>query len=142
MAIIPCTYCGDNRAIIMDINLGDGETASPCAVCIVPHAMNMAAAVTQGMTKEAGEAYGALFDAIAANDPRPPKPPARGGKRKAAAEPVPDVAPDGSQPLAEGQIALPPGSCPCGSATATGDAEKLVCDGCGSVLATSDDAAV
>lgn len=140
MAKPVCTFCGEYEGILMDTNLDDGDTQVVCVNDLMMYGLSMAASFTSGMTKEQAETFSDQLDQIYANDPRGPKPPAKGSGRKQASKPAPEPAADGSQPLAEGQIEIPEGMCSCGSRTATGDTEKLVCDGCGSVLATAGDA--
>lgn len=124
---------------MMDTMLQDGETNIVCGVCIVSYALALAATVTQGMTPEQAEANAEQLDQISRNDPRQPpsRPPAKGGRRHRQAASVDDL-PD-AVPVTEHSVDLPEPCGTCGSLTATGDAEKLTCDGCGAVLATADD---
>jgi hypothetical protein len=125
----------------MDTNLDDGDTQVVCSNDLMMYGLSLAAATTSGMTSEQAEAYSELLDAIYANDPRAPKPPpARGGRRRQNAQP-PDVPLDDAESHADGSVALPAPCTQCGGKTATGDAEKLTCDGCGTVLATADQTA-
>lgn len=134
-----CTFCEGNEGALIISSLDDGDTQIACGVCLPMVALGMAAQLTQGMTIDQANAYAEMLDQIHANDPRPPKPPARGGKRKqAAADPEPPP-PDGSETAATVTIELPQPCTQCGATTATGDADKLVCDGCGAVLATADE---
>lgn len=125
----------------MDTNLDDGDTQVVCTNDLMMYALSMAASLTAGMTKEQAEAYAELLDAIYANDPRGPKPPAASGGRRRKRDPGPDVAPDGSESASDGSVALLEPCAQCGGLTAHGDAEKLTCDGCGAVLATASDSA-
>lgn len=123
----------------MDTNLDDGDTQVICTNDLLMYVLTMTASLTVGMTKEQAEAYAELLDAIYANDPRGPKPPAKSGGRRRKAETQPDAASDDSEAAADDSVALLAPCAQCGATTATGDAEKLTCDGCGAVLATVDD---
>lgn len=139
MAKPACTFCEQNEGVLMDTNLDDGETQVVCGPCLPGYALGIAAALTQGMTPAQAAGYGELFDQIAGNDRRPPKPPAKGARGKRQRATPAEQPPDGSEQAAAGLVRLP-APCPqCGGETATGDAEKLACDGCGLVLATADD---
>lgn len=141
MAKPVCTYCGDFEAILLMTNMDDGDTQAICPSDVPMFILSMAGQVTEGMTPEQSEQFGALFDQIKANDARTPAPAAR--KRAAKSAPPADPPPPTAAPEAAtaARVELPE-PCPlCGSQTATGDAEKLTCDGCGTVLATADDAA-
>lgn len=123
----------------MDTNLDDGDTHVICGSDLLMYALSMTASLTDGMTIEQATAYAELLDAIYAHDPRGPKPPpATAGKRRKS-QPEPDVAESGSEPAVDGSVALLEPCGQCGARTATGDAEKLTCDGCGAVLATVAD---
>lgn len=134
-----CTFCEGNEGALIISSLDDGDTQIACGACLPMVALGMAAQLTQGMTIDQAEAFAPMLDAIRDNDPRPPKPPARGGKRKAAEPPPEPTASDGSQTAATVTIDLPQPCTQCGATTATGDDVKLVCDGCGAVIATADE---
>jgi hypothetical protein len=147
----------------MDTNLDNGDTNVVCVNELTMYALTLAAEFTRGMTLEMAEAYAPLLNAIQDNDPRwrqpslydsdtgpaepdtpddtSADPPVEGGP------PVPIVAILGADGRDTGMtiigntIAIPPGTCACGSETATGDDQKLTCDGCGTVLATADESA-
>lgn len=160
MAKPPCSFCGENEAILLDSNLDDGETQGICGEHLPMYALTMAATLTVGFTVEQSEAYGELFDQIAANDARPrPKKTGRGGKSSSevTSAPAADAPPTGStahdpssipsasetvnppsQSTDEGHVSLPEPCPQCGGKSATGDEYKLTCDGCGTVLATAD----
>lgn len=163
MANPACSYCGQYEAILSDVSLIDGESQSPCANCLLPHALSLAGAATDGMTIEVADAYAELLDAIYANDPRqvfgrlegtaaemeaasngsqpPPKAPAPSARKSRAKAKAAQVASDGSESDPPVSVELDD-PCPhCGSREATGDAHKLTCDGCGAVLATVPDQA-
>lgn len=140
MAIPTCTFCERNPGILLSANLDDGETNVVCGPDLMSYALTMAATLTQGMTPEQGQALGDLLDQIAANDPRPPKPPS-GKSRKPKAAPAAPEQPAGAPGDPERVTVTLDEPCrQCGSETATGDTVKLTCDGCGAVLATRDDA--
>lgn len=141
MAKPTCTFCGQYEGILMDTNLDDGDTQVVCTNDLMMYALSMASSLTAGMTQEQAEAYAQLLDAIYANDPRGPKPPAPAAGRKRRSAPEPEMPPDGSEAASDGSVALLEPCGQCGAKTATGDAEKLTCDGCGAVLATADQAA-
>lgn len=136
MANPVCSYCGQYEAVLMDTSLADGETQMPCTNCLLPHALSLAGAVTAGMTKEQADAYGELLDAIYANDPRDPKaPPTPPRKPRSKAKATQTAAGDADSDAAV-SVELDDPCAQCGSREATGDAHKLVCDGCGAVLET------
>lgn len=140
MAKPVCTYCAEFQGVLLVTNLDDGETQVVCGNDLVMYSLSFASQLTQGMTPEQSEAYGELLDQIRANDARPPKP--AGRRRTSKAEPAhePPPPPVVAQWAPEGTVALPEPCQLCGSKTATGDAVKLVCDGCDTVLATADEA--
>lgn len=139
MAKPTCTFCGQYEGVLMDTNLDDGETNVVCPNDLLMYSLSMAAAITDGMTKEQAEAYAEQLDAIYVHDPRGPKPPAPARGRKPRVAAAPDLPPDGAGSNADGSVALLEPCAQCGGKTATGDAEKLVCDDCGAVLATVAD---
>lgn len=139
MAKPSCTFCETNEGVYMGTNLSDGDTQVACGPCLPSFALGMAAAMTSGMSPELAGEYADAFDAVAANDPRPPKPPAAtGGRRKPAAKTSdPPAASTGAPETAT--VPLPDGCPECHGPTATGDAVKLVCDTCGHVIASVDE---
>lgn len=139
MAKPTCTFCGEYEGVLMDTNLDDGDTQVVCANDLLMYVLGMAAAISDGMTNEQAEAYAQSLDAIYEHDPRGPKPPAPRGGRKAKVTVEPELPPDGSEAAPDGSVALLTPCAQCGAKTATGDADKLTCDGCGAVLATADD---
>jgi hypothetical protein len=140
MAKPPCTFCEQNEGLYMGTNLDDGDTQVACASCLVPFALGMAAAVTQGMESHEATQYLDTFAAIAANLGVTPPAPAAKRKRSRAVPVTPQPPLDGSESDTDGRVTLDPPCATCGSQTATGDAVKLSCDGCGAVIATADEA--
>jgi hypothetical protein len=162
MANLTCSLCEQEQGLLMDTNLQDGDTTIVGPACMAGYALTMAASLTEGMPPEAGEAYGELLDRIAANDPRPPKDAPRkrrGPLSKTLAddsqEPVPDspdIHADGPAASAGTEAPPPvpsdvpvavtlPEPCPdCGATEGTGDDAKVVCNGCGKVIATTGEA--
>lgn len=139
MALPACSFCGEYESILTTTIFVDGETVSPCGNCVTAYAMSMAAEVSRDLTPDQATGLGGLFDTIASNDTRPPKPPAAPAarqprKRKPAEQP--QAASEPSDDTATVQLPQPHS---CGSETATGDADKLACDGCGTVLAYGND---
>ena len=141
MAKPTCTFCEANEGVYMGTNLEDGDTQVACGPCLPSFALGMAAAMTAGMPQEVGEVYGAAFDAVAANDPRPPKPPAATGGKRRAAPRAAEPSAAATEPHGAATVPLPDGCPECKGPTATGDGHKLVCDSCGHVIATADDQA-
>lgn len=140
MAKPVCTYCDTYEGVLLVTNLDDGETQSVCGNDLLMYSLSMAAQLSQGMTAEQCDQYGALLDAIKANDVRPAKP---AGRRRAPKAPDPAPAPQGSDGLetpALTRVELPKPCEECGSMTAVGDTVKLWCEKCGTVLATADEA--
>jgi hypothetical protein len=139
MANPACTFCEQNEGVMMSTNLTDGDTVIACGACLPGYALGMAAAVTQGMEQHEALQYADALDTIYANDPRAPKSDRlrpRGKTRKTAApEPPADVAVS----YATDTVSLVPPCSECGGETATGDANKLTCDGCGTVIATASE---
>lgn len=141
MAKPVCTYCAEFEAILLMTNMDDGDTQAICPNDVPMFILSMAAQITEGMTPEQSEQYGQLLDQIMANDARPPKPRPRGRAAKAAPPVDPPPVPDVAVAPALARVELPEACPTCGNGTALGDADKLVCEQCGKVLATSDDAA-
>jgi hypothetical protein len=67
---ITCTLCEENQAVMVATNLDGGDTVAPCGPCLPGYSLSLAAAMTDGMPPEIAEAYGDMFDAVAANDSR------------------------------------------------------------------------
>ena len=163
MPTLACTLCEAENGVLMDTNLDSGDTTIVGPACLPGFALSLAGAVTQGMPAEAGDAYGALFDAIAANDPRPParaaKAPVKPRGKTAASqvsEPLPDgpdsaagapligvdadaTADPAAPPLVSVLLLEPCGEC--GSTEGIGETDKVVCAVCGALIATRDDLA-
>lgn len=140
MAKPVCTYCDTYEGVLLVTNLDDGETQSVCGNDLIMYSLSMASQLAQGMTAEQCEQYGALLDAIKAADIRPARP---AGRKRAPRTPSGDpvlAVPDGSEMPALDRVDLPEPCSQCGSTTALGDAAKLVCEGCGNLLATADEA--
>lgn len=160
MANLSCTLCDAESGVLMVTMLEDGDTQIVGPQCMPGYALSMAAAATQGLPRESGDAFGELFDAVAANDPRPPKSPEHGSKsaRKRSANtaqleveqstgtklPSPPGEPGTPQTSGSGETAtttpvlLETPCSTCGGVAATGDDTKVTCDGCGTVLATRE----
>lgn len=135
-----CTYCDTYEGVLLVTNLDDGETQSVCGNDLLMYSLSMASQLSQGMTVEQCDQFGALLDAIKASDIRPAKP---AGRRRAPKAPDPEPAmqvPGRAELPSLTRIDVPEQCGDCGSTTALGDAEKLVCEGCGNVLATADEA--
>lgn len=140
MAKPVCTFCEQWEGVLMDTNLETGDTQVICGSDLLMYALSMTAALTAGMTTADADTYADLLDQIRANDPRPPKPPAKGGRKpKPATEPG-DLAYDHVVDDNLTRLDMPKPCTQCGGTTATGDKEKLTCDGCGAVIATADEA--
>lgn len=140
MAKPVCTYCDTYEGVLLVTNLDDGETQSVCGNDLLMYSLSMAAQLSQGMTVEQCDQFGALLDAIKANDVRPAKP---AGRKRAPKAPTADPAPqgsDGADMPALTRVDLPEACPTCGCGTALGDAVKLTCEQCGEVLATADEA--
>lgn len=138
MAKPACTFCEVNEGVLMSTNLADGETVIVCGTCITGYALGLAATVTQGMDAAEAETYAGTLDAIRANDPRAARRPAKPKRQRPAVSAPPQPPLDGLESDAAGSVALPAPCGVCGSLTATGDADKLACDGCGRVIAYAD----
>lgn len=140
MAKPVCTYCDTYEGVLLVTNLDDGETQSVCGNDLLMYSLSMASQLSQGMTTEQCEQYGELLDAIKANDIRQARP---AGRRRASratpADPAPEV-PGQSEIPSLARVDLPEPCSACGCGTALGDAQKLVCEQCGEVLATADEA--
>jgi hypothetical protein len=140
MAKPVCTYCDTYEGHLLVTVLDDGETQSVCGNDLLMWALSMTATLTEGMTLDQAEAYSEQLDAIRANDPRPTKPAGRKRAPRATAEPVAPVPPGGAELADLTRVELPIPCESCGSETALGDSHKLVCEGCGAVIATADEA--
>lgn len=145
----------------MDTNLDSGETNIICGPCLPAFSVGMAAALTVGMTLEVANELAPVLDELYANDPRgkwvaaSAATKSRRGKGAQSADgatdaPAPtDTGKDAGDPASGSQTAteppeatavvLDPPCSQCGSGAATGDRVKLVCDGCGAVIATADE---
>lgn len=117
---------------------GDAATGDQTFVgpqCLPGFMLTAAAELTKDQSPEWWAEYGGQLDQLAANDRRPDKPPSAGKRRPRSAK----QAPDGAEAAADAPVAVElseDDACPqCGGRAATGDAEKLTCDGCGNVLA-------
>lgn len=141
MPLPACSFCGEYESILTTTIFADGETVSPCGNCVTAYAMSMAAEVSRDLTADQATELGSLFDTIAGNDTRPPKPPAAPAARQPRKRKPADPPEAASEPSGGAATVQLPAAHSCGSETATGDANKLVCDGCGEVLATADDTA-
>lgn len=112
-----------------------GDQTFVGANCLPGFMLTAAAELTKDQPANWWEMYGSQLDVIAASDRRPDKPPAAGVKRTRAKK----VAPGGAEPAPDAPLAAAvtlDEPCPqCGAGTATGDDAKLICDGCGNVLA-------
>src|SRR5215469_8755103 len=130
MALPACTLCEKNEGIYLGTNLADGDTQTVCGACIVPYALGMAAAVTQGMEQHEAAQYLDVFAAIAANLGQ--QLPKTGKPKRARPSPRPaaDMPPGGSRSDAAAVVALPDPCAQCGSLEGLGDAEKLTCRMC------------
>lgn len=84
MAQPVCNFCEQEYGVIMVTDLIDPSTNSIGGQCLIGYAMSLAAAVTANISPDGAEAYGELFDQIAANDSRRPRvvPPTEPGKRR------------------------------------------------------------
>lgn len=138
MAKPACTFCEQFEGVLMSTNLDDGETAIVCGTCIVPYALGLATTVTTGMDEAEAAVYADAFAAIAANGPKAAGKPAKTRRARPAITTAPQPPLDGAESNADGRVALPVPCQSCGSQTATGDEDKLACDGCGKVLAYAD----
>lgn len=72
MAALTCGLCENEGAVLMYTVIENGDTINVGQACLSGFALGQAASLTEGMTPELCEAYGAQFDAIAANDKRSP----------------------------------------------------------------------
>jgi hypothetical protein len=133
-----CTFCDAEDGLLMDTNLNDGETQVVGPNCLLGYILGMAAAMIGGMSEDEAKTHAEVLDTIYSLDRKPPKPPARGGGRKPKTTVQPEIPLDEPQSDATATVELPDPCSQCGSKTATGDAEKLTCDGCGAVLASVD----
>jgi hypothetical protein len=109
MATPTCTMCDQEVGVLITTMLADGETVVVGGQCLPGYALEMAAAMSQGMPPELGEALGGAFDRIAANDPRPAKPATR--KARGKPEPAgPPAAPDSERVVPEAVSVAPDGA--------------------------------
>lgn len=136
MALPVCTHCEQYEGVLMVTTLTDGDTQVICPNDILLYAITLAATLTTDMTKAQADMYAEQLDAIYAHDPRAIARPAAKRTAKAKQPPPPDVPPDSSERPVGETVALVPPCSSCGGTTATGDALKLVCNECGSVIAT------
>lgn len=65
-----CTFCEDEYGLLMDTDLMEGDTKVIGPSCLIMYSLSLAANVTINISPELAEAYGELFDKIAANDSR------------------------------------------------------------------------
>lgn len=125
---------------MLQTNLDTGDTVTVCALDYGTHVLGVALAFIQGMDDATRTAYADVLtqiaDAAGLLPPKPPKPPRPRGKQAAQlAEPI-----DAPQEALSMPVALDPPCPECGGTQGTGDSEKLTCDGCGHVIATTADA--
>lgn len=139
MAKPVCTYCDENQGVLLVTNLDDGETQVVCGGDLVMWSLSMASQLTQGMTLEQSWEHAEALDMLKANDVRPVKAAPRSKPRKSAPEQVPPSAPQAPEAVPPGRVTLPEPCELCGSLTAIGDADKLTCEGCDTVLATASE---
>lgn len=135
MPLPPCTICSEEQPLLIQGDAITGDQTFVGANCLPGFMLAAAAELTKDMPAEWCQAYGEQFDAIASNDHRPAKPPATGSRKAKAAKP----APGGAEAAADAPLAMHvelDDPCPqCGGREATGSDDKLVCDGCGTVIA-------
>lgn len=139
MAKPACTFCEQNEGILMATTLDDGDTQIVCGGCMPAYAIGVATAIIRGMSKQEAGPYADALDALHAADPRGPRQPPPKAGRKPRSKPAAEPPSDAPQSHAGESVALPEPCQVCGSVTATGDAEKLTCDGCGTVIATASE---
>lgn len=135
MPLPACSLCGDEPTMLIQGDAATGDQTFVGPGCLPGFMLTAAAELTKGQSPEWWDAYGSQLDVIVSSDRRPDKPPAAGRSRTRPKK----QAPDGAEPAADAALAVSvqlDEPCPqCQSETATGGDDKLVCNGCGNVLA-------
>lgn len=138
MAAIQCGLCEEEGAVLMYVVMENGDTMGVGQSCLAGFALGQAASFSAGLTPELCEAYGAQFDAIAANDKRNAAVAVSSGSGPTKSVVSADTATPADTPDAGHRMTQTKPTCPeCGSTTPNHDGDGIWdCDKCGATFKT------